>query len=142
MGKWVKISLFFLLITLSFSLFGDLKSIKGKEAIWKEKENLVLFKGNVEVIDSDFSLKGEEIKVKMKNGKFLEMSGENGIEIVKGKEKIQADTFIFHPEGKIVSIGGNVKVKKKKIILESESGTFNIESGIIFLKGNVKASFK
>lgn len=141
MGKWMKKGFIFLLIVLSLPLFGDIKSMKGEKAVWKEKEGLIEFTGNVEVIDTDFSLKGDEIKVRMKNGKFLEMSGEN-IEVIKGKENIKADTFIFHPEEKLMYVGGNVKVERNKTFLESERGVINMENGTISLAGKVKASFK
>ncbi|NOZ63927.1 MAG: hypothetical protein GXO71_03150 [Caldiserica bacterium] len=136
-----KIVLVFLVLLLSLPLLGELKSIKGDEAIWKEKEGVIYFKGNVEIVDTGLILRSDEAKIKMEGNTSSRISGEKGVEIIKGKEKVQADTFLLLPEERMIYLGGKVKILRDKMILQGESGIFDLEKGKVLLKGNIQASF-
>ena len=138
---WVRALLVFLGIFMSFILWGDLRSIRGDEAVWKEKDGTIYFRGNVEIVDTDLILKSNEIKVEMEGNNFSKISGEKGVEIVKGKEKVEADTFLLLLDKRIMYLGGKVKIQRGEVILESERGVFDLSKGKIFLKGKIKASF-
>ena len=138
---WVRALLVFLGIFMSFILWGDLRSIRGDEAVWKEKDGTIYFRGNVEIVDTDLILKSNEIKVEMEGNNFSKISGEKGVEIVKGKEKVEADTFLLLLDKRIMYLGGKVKIQRGEVILESERGVFDLNKGKIFLKGKIKASF-
>ena len=138
---WVRALLVFLGIFMSFILWGDLRSIRGDEAVWKEKDGTIYFRGNVEIVDTELILKSNEIKVEMEGNNFSKISGEKGVEIVKGKEKVEADTFLLLLDKRIMYLGGKVKIQRGEVILESERGVFDLSKGKIFLKGKIKASF-
>ncbi len=139
--RWEKALLVFWGIVISFTLWGDLRSIRGEEAIWREKEGTIYFRGNVEIVDTELILKSNEIKVEMEGNNFSKISGEKGVEIVKGKEKVEADTFLLLLDKRIMYLGGKVKIQRGEVILESERGVFDLSKGKIFLKGKIKASF-
>ncbi len=136
-----KIILVFLALVLSLPLLGDLKSIKGDKAVWNEKEEVIYFQGNVEIVDTGLILRSNEAKIKMGENNFSRISGEKGVEIIKGKEKVQADTFLLLPEKRIMYLGGKVRIIRDKMILQGESGTFDLDKGKVLLKGNIQASF-
>ncbi len=137
--KWM-INLFFLFSPLLVQ--GEIKEIISDTAMWKEKEGIAIFSGHTKIVEDEFTLFSPEIKAILKEGEIKSLESKEGVRILKEKEEIKADTFLFHVEENKLYLGGNVEVEKEKLILKGESGVFDLNKNQLFLKGKISVIWK
>ncbi len=78
----------------------------------------------------------------MKEGKFKKIEGEDGVRIIREKEKIRADTFLYVLKDRKLLLGGKVVIERNEVNLEGESAVFDLGKDQVILKGKIKMFWK